>query len=235
MFGQREKSMTDDILAQDGGQGNDDTGAGGKGGDGGDGNGGTPNEFVGGLPEDLRGHEALKDVDSAESLTKRVVELHGKQAPSAPEAYDFTIPDGQKEPMPVVKAFAEEAAKDLGLSQEGFAKTEKWITGYVGKLIEADKANHTKALEEAQAELKKDWGDKYDANVGNAVKFATKLELIEPLTKLGLQNDPHIVKAFSRAFSMISEDQFESGGGGGGGGEMSPGQAMGFDKIGAKK
>ncbi|MCF8034671.1 MAG: hypothetical protein K9K66_04430 [Desulfarculaceae bacterium] len=194
--------------------------------------------FIETLPEDIQGHEVFSGIEDAGGLAAKTLELHGQLAeaskpPEVPEAYEFSLAEGQEEPLPVISAFGE-IAKELGLDQERFAKVEKWANGYLGGLTEQHKTKAKEAREAAAAKLKKDWANDFDANLAMANKVATKLGLTEALEKAGLGNDPTVVRALHGAHSLFSEDAFEEGGGGGGDKELSASQAMGFDNLGKK-
>lgn len=146
-------------------------------------------------PESDTATEAPKDEVKAES-------------DGAPEAYEFTIPDGVEFPEEAQSAFSE-VARELNLSQEAAQQVvDKVAPVMVRTATERLSALRTEWAEQAKAD-KEMGGDKFDANLGVAKgaleRFASP-ELVALLNESGLGNHPEMVRAWLKVGRAISDD-----------------------------
>lgn len=139
--------------------------------------------------------------------------------PVIPEKYDFAnlkLPDGIAlnpalvdaiSPILTKKGFTQEEANEL-VEAHGKALAE------VSKADEAKREADftefmTQKVTEYQAQVRKEWGKDYDANLATAQKGMARI--MSPAAKAlldetGLGNHPEFVKAFYAVGKMVSED-----------------------------
>ncbi len=163
---------------------------------------GTP-DFAQMLPDDLRGHEALKGFTDAGSLAKAYVEASGRipKIPEGPDKYAFDAKLDAKE----AKEWAA-AAHKAGLTQEQAAAA----LGYMASREEARTASEIAAYEAEVADLRKAWpGDQFDKNLATAQKAVKRFggeDFIKFLNDTGLGNRRAMIETFHKIGSMMSED-----------------------------
>lgn len=134
-----------------------------------------------------------------------------QEAPEgAPDAYEFTAPEGKEFDAEVITVFSE-VAKELNLSQ----KAAQQILDKVGPVIEARQVEQVQALRQEWADTsatdKEFGGDKLAENLAIAKKaldqFGTP-PLRELLEQSGLGNHPEVIRFFYKAGRAISEDRY---------------------------
>lgn len=123
----------------------------------------------------------------------------------------------------------------MGLTQKQAAGVMEYYfnslnegVGEVNRGMEAQRAASTEIL-------KKEWGDRFDANLGLAKQTLTKLGSPELVTKLdltGFGNDPDLIKVLHKVSLMMQEDK---GGRGIGGNEFTGTSADAIKEIGRLK
>lgn len=133
----------------------------------------------------------------------------------APEAYEFTAPDGKEFDADVLAQFAE-AAKEANLPQDAAQKV-------LDKIAPALAAKQERMMEAARAEWaesakadKEFGGDKLGENLGIAKKALESFgspALTALLNESGLGNHPEIIRAFVKVGKAISEDRIVTGSG----------------------
>ncbi len=167
--------------------------------------------FIESLPEDIRGHEAIKNFDSAEKLARAHLETLGKVVipPESADKYEITVPDGKQvnqEFLSGFKAWAHEA----GLSQkQAAALAEKYLA-----FEDAQLAAYSKAAEAQVNAVKIEWGDKFDANVAIAHKAVEQFCTAEDkryLDESGLGNNPTLVRMFYKIGLAMNDDTMGQG------------------------
>jgi hypothetical protein len=100
-------------------------------------------------------------------------------------------------------------AHELGLSAKQASELAKWQADQLGD----DYATNSKALEarrdSAVAELKKDWGNNYDANLALAERGAAAAGISADVLKTNpeLSNNPHFIKAMQAVALKLGEDR----------------------------
>ena len=117
------------------------------------------------------------------------------------------------------EAFAEQAFS-LGFSKSQAQGLRGWWEG----LNEHARQATEQAKAEAAAQLMREWGQSYSANMGLAGKVLGQLgtpALAEKLDSTGLGNDPDLVRVFHRIGQLLSEDSLIMGASGGGSAPLS--------------
>ena len=165
----------------------------------------TP-DFRGTLPEEIRDHEALKEIVDASTLAQKYLELvQAKPAvPENPDAYELPINPETPINPDAVKGFREVAHK-ANLTQEQVQALGSFWNEYVTKQAHGEIA----MVEKAEKVLRSDWGDDYEGNLGISKKALAKFgnpELVTFLEKTGLGNNPDMVRLFHKVGTAISED-----------------------------
>ena len=200
---------------------------------------GLPENWIESLDEDIRNADVLKQVRDIPGMAKMLVHaqrmvgkdkvpLPGPNAtdedwqaffdsigrPKSPEEYELVPPDDFPEDIPiddkVVSEFMEQAHKAGLLPQQAQQIYQWYLTKARDGHYEAIQYMET-AREQAENELKKEWGALYNQKVEKAQKAALHFlgdEGIKKLEASGLANDPHIIKALARIGESLSEDIF---------------------------
>lgn len=191
--------------------------------------------------------DVLRDYAQLEStLGRDKVALPGKDAkpedwdavwnklgrPEKPDGYDlsgFQPPEGVPWNGEAQTAMVGEMHK-LGLTQSQVAGVMQAYAGVIGQDFQAIQERATKAVEETQATLRKDWGGAYDANLelanravktafGDQLQEASQMRLADGTYLL---DHPAIAKAFAKIGAGMSEDGDLTGARGGAGGAGTP-------------
>jgi len=129
--------------------------------------------------------------------------------PETAEGYKFDkaeLPDGIPYDEELEKGFASKA-HELGLSQKQAGELLNWYNGAsIEGISQAEKAN-ADAMVEAEIGLKKEWGNAYESKLAIANKAVRTFEAADELKRLGLHNNPVMVKMMSKIGEAISEDK----------------------------
>ena len=147
-----------------GANGNGNGGGDGEGGDGGD---STATNWLDGLPDELKGHDALKEIKTPEDMAKRLAELHGKvpTIPEKAEDYTFQAPDGVQMDQPLMDGFKDFAHKG-GLTQDQFhGAIEFYNEFFLGRIDQA--------INDTDTALSKEWGADKEKNMEAAQGSST--------------------------------------------------------------
>lgn len=191
------------------------------------------------LPDDLKVEASLKNFHQFPALVKSLVHaqkavgkdkvtLPGEHAtadevnefytklgrPVKPDDYKFQAPE--KLPEGVTwdstgnKAFAEKA-HELGLSSKQAEALYAWHSG-----IQLERLNSMpQALEqqraEAETELKKEWGAAFNQQLVLAQRAANTYGALEDFERLGIGNNPAVLKFLAKVGASISEDKLKGG------------------------
>jgi hypothetical protein len=164
------------------------------------------------LPEEIRADERLTALASVEDLAKGYLELTGKarKAPEKPDAYTFAAPDG----VTVDREFLDRARSDAhkaGMSDEQFSAMAGWY-------LKEQQALSERAAQEEEAglnQLKKTWGNKFEANAELAKKTAKALlndADLQWLDTSRMGNHPVLARLFQTIGEVIGEDSLAPGG-----------------------
>jgi hypothetical protein len=118
--------------------------------------------------------------------------------PAEPDKYEFGKMDG-KDPDPELDKSYRMEAHRLGLTQKQAEGLNQWVYGLAKDRAEADLLAHNKAVEEAEATLRKEWANDFAKNLAIAnkalVRFGGK-DLAKVLQAKGLDGDPAMVRFF---------------------------------------
>lgn len=109
-------------------------------------------------------------------------------------------------------------AHEAGLTQGQIEKLGPFAANLVSAALGEDQKVKEKRFKEAETELKDEWGDKYDTNltiVRRAVEQLGGAELAQHLTRLGIDNDPVLVKMMHKVGTLVAEDSLVDGKAGG--------------------
>jgi len=186
------------------------------------------------LPEDLRAEPSLQNYRDLGSMAKSLVnaqKLVGADKivmpteKSSPEEWDefynklgrpedaskYTLeakelPEGTEVDQELIGAFKDQAF-ELGLNQSQAEKLFDWYNQTIGGKIQEEADHERMTIETATAELKKDWGMAFDDQLSLAQRAAKTFELSEEFDKLGLGNNPTVLKAMAKIGAAISEDK----------------------------
>jgi len=168
------------------------------------------------LPETLRDHEALKEMDPAK-LAQEFVDLKSNtpQVPENADAYEIPeVPEGvplDEEALKGFKAFAHEN----GISQELFQKilsldferAQKYMADDT-EAAEAAKKEIELAREASSKALDKEWGSTRGAKEELVAKVKTRFfseSLIKKLDESGLGDDAEFMMAMAAFGGVIDE------------------------------
>lgn len=213
------------------------------------------------LPDDIRDHASLKDVDGVGALAKMFIhaeDMVGRDkvvvptktstdeerrafytSIGCPEKVDgYELPtEGMPENVSLDEAQAKlfmAEAHAMGLTKQQAAQIIRFdASRHATALTQLDETQ-TKARAEAEQTLKKDFGDAYDQNIALAKRAISELgseSLAKALTESGFGDHPDMVKMMAKVGKFIAEDNIV--GAGPQSFELSPGDAQ--AQIAAKK
>lgn len=196
--------------------------------------------FQDSLPEDLRGHESLKDFKDVGGLAKSFIDtqamvgnsvrIPGENAsdedvakfytslgrPETPDGYELSTweqPQGFKANEDMTSSF-KTVGHQLGLTGKQMEGLNNWYGEQINGMatnMQTDRDNRAKTV---MAEFRKELGASADAKIDLASaamnKFASK-EIIEYLDETGLGNDPMLLRLFMGVADNMGEDQILNG------------------------
>ncbi len=196
----------------------------------------TATDWRADLPEDIRGHASLKDLDGVAALATKLISAQGMigrdpvRVPSkttsdedrrafftaigCPEKVDGYVVPTEKMPENVTldeaqtKAFLAEA-HDMGLSKQQAARLIRYDATRHATAITQFEEGQAKTQKEAQATLRKDWGDAYDEKLALAKQAREKLgteALSKRMDESGFGLDPDFLKLLAAVGRFIAED-----------------------------
>lgn len=116
-----------------------------------------------------------------------------------------TLPEGVEWNEEQVGKFAS-LAHELGLTPAQAQKLVAFDTERMGKMSAGGKAKLEAFVNGQRDELKKEWGEQYQNNVGKALKAAELLGLDPKDAEIG--NSAKMIKALHSAAALIQEDKF---------------------------
>jgi hypothetical protein len=125
--------------------------------------------------------------------------------PAEPKEYSLDYQGDMELDDNLMNSF-KEYAHGLGLTQKQFNEVVNFqLEAMQGQQTQLDDY-YASVNEEATAALKKEWGDKYEANTQKAFDVANKLGIFETLENRGLGSDPEIIFMLERIASSTDED-----------------------------
>lgn len=142
--------------------------------------------------------------------------LHKLGLPSEKDKYELKFEAKEESDKELLNSFKEKAF-ELGVlpgqAQALFEAVHKSVAGIEDKSLEIFNAQRISE----QEELKKEWGQGYDANINLAIKAIKHLsgedqELYEYMVSDDLGGDPKFVKLMSKVGHMLKEDNIISDG-----------------------
>lgn len=187
--------------------------------------GGSGNDFLNTIPEELRDHPSLSPIKDVENLARSYVNaqkligadkipmpvnptdedldrIYGRLGrPETAEGYEIPV-DGNIVTEEVAKDYADVAHK-LRLSPQQASGILEYYQSLAGQSEEAMAANDAKIMQDTELSLKKEWGDDYGnklAMAKEAVESFASTDMLEIRladgTKVG--NHPDFIKAFAK-------------------------------------
>jgi hypothetical protein len=138
-------------------------------------------------------------------------EFYGKLGrPEAPDGYELPVPDGDDGKM---AEWAQGVFHEAGLTAKQAALvSEKW-NARVGEMVNGQQAEAQQTAEQAEAELKKEWGAAYDQKVAGVENAAVALGMSEnELLGLRASMGPAAAMKFVDSLAgKLGEDTVENG------------------------
>ena len=187
--------------------------------------GGSGNDFLNSIPEDLRQHPSLSPIKDVENLARSYVNaqrligadkipmpvnpteedldrIYGKLGrPESPEQYGIS-PDGNVITEERATEYADIAHK-LRLTPEQANGVLEYYRSAVQHDLDSVSQINSKAIEEATSALQAEWGNNFDAKIESAQKVVDQfgagniMEMqLSDGTKLG--NHPEVIKTFAK-------------------------------------
>ena len=187
--------------------------------------GGSGNDFLNTIPEELRDHPSLSPIKDVENLARSYVNaqkligadkipmpvnptdedldrIYGRLGrPETAEGYEIPV-DGNIVTEEVAKDYANVAHK-LRLSPQQASGILEYYQSLAGQSEETMAANDAKIMQDTELSLKKEWGDDYGNKLSmakEAVESFASTDMLEIRladgTKVG--NHPDFIKAFAK-------------------------------------
>jgi hypothetical protein len=113
--------------------------------------------------------------------------------PENPDGYEIQVGDE------VAKFRNEGVENDLKAVAHEMGVSKQAFEAIVGKYYESIQMDMAKSLEQGEAALKEEFGEKYDENIAIAQRFAKEAcspEFLEIMESSGLGNNPVVLKEF---------------------------------------
>jgi len=186
--------------------------------------GGSGNDFLQLVPEDLREHPSLSPIKDVENLARSYVNaqrligadkvplpvnptdedldnIYGKLGrPESADGYDITV-DGNVVTEDVAKSYADMAHK-LRLTPDQASGILEYYKGMASAASDMTSEAETQQRNDTEMSLRKEWGDDFDARIEDAGRVAKQFGGNDILdmrladgTKVG--NHPDFIKAFA--------------------------------------
>jgi hypothetical protein len=149
------------------------------------------------------------------------------------DKYELKTPEGKEVNKTFVEKYKEIAHKSGLLPKQAQAIMEHYIA-FEENAMKEHAETQKKTLQEAQAGLKREWGEAFDKNVKlaeMAVQESGIEGLGEYLDKTGLNNDPQIAKLLAKMGSMFGEDKLRGEAAGRFGGQTPAEIQLEIDKL----
>jgi len=170
------------------------------------------------LPEDLRDSEHLKEVDGADKLARYYVDLKSNylKPPDTADGYEFEKPENFELDDSTYGEFRK-IAFDNGVNQKQFTELMSLEVNRQNKALEKVNKDIEIARNTAEAELKTDWGDKYEQKIEAAKGVLNHESIADDKFKQFLEDtrfgdNPQVIRLFAKLADLISEDTFRKPG-----------------------
>lgn len=211
----------------------------------------TTEDWRTGLPEDIRDHASLKDLDGVGALATKLIHaeslvgadkiaIPGKNAdqktkddfyaklgrPEKPEGYEVpteNMPEEIALDNEQISLFRAEAYR-IGLTAEQAASMIRFDAHRTGSALKEMDESTVSQVKETLEQLQKDWGDAYEQNSGIAKHGLREIggtEMAEWAEETGLGNDIRFIKFCYNVGRALASDEVK-GMGGAYGFKMSP-------------
>ena len=171
----------------------------------------APPAFHETLPEDLRESDHLKDVEDGGQLARYYVDLKSTylKPPDTAEGYEFEKPEGFDLDETTFAQF-KNIAFENGVNQKQFAELMNLEVSRASAAIEARKKAVTDYRAQSEAELKTEWGDKYEQKLDAARNFLKNDAVADEafskfIEDTGFGDHPQVIRLFSKLSDLISE------------------------------
>lgn len=152
--------------------------------------------FLDSLPENLRGHERLSGIESAEDLAQKFTDA--QLAPVAPDADKYIVPEGAPKGL-------SEAANKHGLTQDQLNGVIEYFGGHQNATSEA----FGTAMKEAAGKMVESWGEQAPENIATSRQA---LEYLHPdghmkklLDDTGYGDHPLVIEHFRKVGELFRE------------------------------
>lgn len=197
-----------------------------------------PQDWKSSLPDELKSHPAAEKFKTAGDVFKSYVELEkfkgnsitlpGEKAtpeelngfynklgrPEKPEGYQFKMPEGLNEKIQLKPEFDGSFRAMMhkhGLSSKQAAGIYNDYLTSLSEMVTQEQKSAETALNNAKAELQKEWGDQYDVNIQAATNLVERVAGKEAVDKLGdLGANPTAIKLLHTLSKAISEDSINT-------------------------
>ena len=137
--------------------------------------------------------------------------------PKDSTGYTVKRPEGLPRGLAYDEGFEKAAlpvAHKLGLTPAQVQGLVEFYTGYQAEGFTVASSANQKALEDAAAALKTEYGTAYDAKIAQAKRAALHFggqPLVDVLNSSGFGNNPDVIRAFAKVGALMTEDQLKSG------------------------
>lgn len=200
------------------------------------------NDWRAGIPDEIREHASLKDLDGVGALATKLISAEGMigrdkvvvptktssdderrqfytaiGCPEKADGYEVpteNMPENMQLDEAQTKAFMSEAHK-MGLTKQQAAHLIRYdATRHATALAQLVETQST-ARTEGEATLKKDFGNAYDQNIALAKRAISELgseSLAKALTESGFGDHPEMIKMMAKVGQFIAEDSVIGGG-----------------------
>lgn len=154
-------------------------------------------------------------IPTEHATPEEVAEFRAKLGvPGTADEYGFKPPEKLPEGMvyneELDKAFANQAHR-LGLTRDQAKALRDWHTEVSTKAATDVEQEMAKEHTEAQAVLRKEWGNAYEARVNLANSIVRKFDPNGEIIKAGVGNNPALVKMFAEIGKAFGEDKLVLG------------------------
>ena len=225
------------LGAGDDGSTDDGNAGDGKADDGNSGGAAGGEHFYDGFSDEVRNHPSVAKFKSSEDMAKSYVSLEKKIGakgvivpgegatpeernayqialgrPENAEGYKFDTPEGIHKDIqitPELEGAYKDVALKLGLTNEQAAGLRMYHLDSLTSQINTGEKAREDSLLNAETELRKEYGAKYDGMVGTASKVVDKFggqDVKNILNETGLGNNPAVIKMMAEIGSKLSED-----------------------------
>ena len=192
------------------------------------------NDWRSGLPDDLREAPSIRDFKDISGLVKSYIHaqsLIGRDKIPVPNSenpedwnavydrlgrpkdhseYGFKKPENWSHEWDdnLTQSFAK-TAHELGLNTKQAQKLFEFYNGHVSTQYSGYEEKRTAQTQQAEQQLKKEWGQEYDTSLNEASKALKHYagdEGAKALGEAGLLNNPAIIKMFHTLSNSLKED-----------------------------